>query len=488
MFNSRFWKRKRAIKKFKRKDIPKLRYGVLHSQMGFSDGVSIVIEQSEEVLIKNLKIPKKNIFYLVGKSKKKSSQIIENELLWDRNKVNRLMINYFGKGYGGCKNEKIENTINKTKKVISDFISKNKIDVLFVHNSSHPINFISSLALSRYYKDSIKHQKKTPKYILWWHDSHLERKMFRNPANDVEEYLLEGVPGYSAEYIIFINKLQFWGARNYFLKLDKRKKGYYEKIAMNNNIIHNTTEAYINSFKELESSKFNNKVKKFIKDFKIKGLFKEKNLKLKDVLFCLQHTRIVERKRIDFALKYCYKLLDRLKKERKYKAMYFFVSGQAGASDGNKKKLIKLNKKLSKKYNSPEFFLVFAEDYEDKTHILFEEYPRIFAKLKGFSTYFSEVEGFGNNLLEVLASGLIPVIYKYPVFKADIEKYNLSVIALDDFEIDDKTIDETMEIIEDDKKRERMVEKNLSILKRKLPHKVMAFKLVQAITKKRLHR
>jgi len=487
MFKAKFWKKGKAVDNFKKKDIPKLKYGVIHSQFGFSDGVSIVMKQVEEVLVKNLKIPEKNIFYLVGNSKEKSHHITENELLWDRNKVNRLMIDSFSKGYGGYKSEKIEKAISDAQKVITDFVNKNKIDVLFVHNSSHPINFISSLALSRYYKHSIKHKRKTPKYILWWHDSHLERKMFSNPSSDVEEYLLEGVPGCSAEYIIFINKLQFKTAKDYFLKLDKRKKGYYEKIAMNNNVVHNTSGIYLGSFKELESSKFNNKLKQFIQDFKIKELFNEKDLKLNEALFCLQHTRIVKRKRIDFALKYCYKLLDELKKDQKYKALYFLVSGQSGGLDGNKKKLIKLNKKLAKKYKRPNFFLVFAEDYENKTHILFEEYPKIFAKLKGFSTYFSEVEGFGNNLLEVLASGLIPVIYKYPVFKSDVENYHFQVVALDKFEVDEKSIDETIEVLENQDKRKEMIDKNLSILKKRLPHKIMAFKLVQAITKKRLH-
>lgn len=488
MFRKNFWKLNKDYKNFKKKDIPKLKYGVIHSQFGFSDGVSIVMKQVEEVLNKNLKIPKKNIFYLVGKSKEKSPNIVEDELLWDRNKINQLMLKDFKKGYGGNKNEKIEKAIFKAKNVIKNFINKNNLDVLFVHNSSHPINFISSIALSRYYKESIKYNKKTPKYILWWHDSHLEREIFKYPAKDVNEYLLEGVPGYSAEYIIFINKSQFGIAKNYFLKLDKKKKGYYEKIALSNEVIHNTTGTYINSFKELESSKFNDKLKEFIKDFKIKELFRKNNLKLSDVLFCLQHTRIVDRKRIDFALKYCYELIDNLKKEKKYKSLYFLVSGQSAVRDKSKKKLIRLNNQLSKKYGFNSLFLIFAEDYYDKTNLLFEDYPKIFAKLKGFSTYFSEIEGFGNNLLEVLASGLIPVIYKYPVFKTDIEKYHLNVVALDKFEINNNDLKNTIEVITNLNKKNNMIKKNLEILKKKFPHKVMAIKLTQAITKRRLHK
>ena len=475
----------RAFKQFKKEDIPKLRYGVLHSQFGFSDGVSIVMAQVEQVMTKHLKIPKKNIFYLVGKSKYKSPQISEKKFLWDMHPVNRLMLKHYHKGCGGSRNEKIEKALEHAKTVIGEFIEKNKIDIIIVHNSSHPINFISSIALSRHYRDFSKRNKKTPKYILWWHDSHLERKNFQNPANDIEQYLLEGVPGRYVEYIIFINSLQTGLAKKYFTKLDKIKPNFSKQISLNRNVVYNTTDTFIKSFSDLKSEKFRGKVIHFIKEFKIKTLLRKNKLKLSEVLFCLQHTRILDRKRIDFALRYCYELLYKLKRKNDVKAIYFLVSGQH--ADNSKKNLIKLNQKLSKTHPGCKVFLVFAEDYYNKTSLVFEDYPRVFAKLKGFSTFFSEVEGFGNNLLEVLASGLIPVIYKYPVFKKDIEKYRLNMVALNKYEIDEKTLSETIKIVTNTKERRRMVEGNLKILKKNFPHRIMAFRLRQAFTKKRMH-
>ena len=112
-----------------------------------------------------------------------------------------------------------------------------------------------------------------------------------------------------------------------------------------------------------------------------------------------------------------------------YKSIYFLVSGQD--PDHMRKGLIKLHKELRKEYGIDKLFLVFAEDYSDKTHLTFEEYPKIFAKLGAISTYFSDVEGFGNNLLEVLASGLIPAIYTYPVYKKDID-YIVGYININD--------------------------------------------------------
>ncbi len=474
-----------VFKQFKKEDIPKLRYGILHSQFGFSDGVSIVMEQVEKVMTKHLKIPKKNIFYLVGKSKYKSPQISENEILWDWHPANRLMLGHYHKGCGGPRSEKIEKALENAKKVIADFIEKNKIDIMIVHNSSHPINFISSIALSRHYRDFSKRGKRTPKYILWWHDSHLERKSFQNPANDIEQYLLEGVPGRYVEYIIFINSLQLGRAKEYFTRLSRLKPDFLNQISLNRNVVYNTTDIFIKSFNALKSKDFSGKVTQFIRDFKIKELLKKHGLRFSEVLFCLQHTRILDRKRIDFALIYCYELLCKLKRKKDVRAIYFLISGQH--ADNSKKKLIKLNQKLSKIYPECKVFLVFAEDYDNKTILVFEDYPKIFAKLKGFSTFFSEVEGFGNNLLEVLASGLIPVIYKYPVFKKDIEKYRLNMVALNKYEIDEEALSKTVEVVTNTKKRRKMIEDNLKILKKNFPHRIMAFRLRQAFTKKRMH-
>ena len=470
---------------FGKKDVSKLKYGVVHSQIGFSDGVSIVMEQIESVLNESLKVHRENILYLVGKAKIKFSRVTEDEILWDRYKINRMMVNRFEIGFGGRLNEKIEIAILEARGVIEKWVMENKIDVLIVHNSSHPVNFVSSIALSRFYRDSIKKKRKTPKYILWWHDSHLERKCFSSPSSDVKRYLLEGVPGRFVEHVFFINRLQFEGARNYFLEIDKRYPGFYKRIVANYNVVYNTTDVFIDSFRDLNRLKNNVLMKQFVKDFQIKDFLKKKDLKLKDVLFCLQHTRAVGRKRIDFALRYCYRLLD-IANKRDFKMIYFLVSGQNGSRDGSRKELERLNKMLAKKYGA-RVFLVFAEDYYDKTKISFDEYPRIFANLGGFSTYFSEVEGFGNNLLEVLASGLIPIVYRYPVFKKDIEKYNFELLALDDFEIKDADLRETLEIVKSKRKREKMVEKNLDILRKYFPHKILAMKLARAIVKERIH-
>jgi mannosylglucosylglycerate synthase len=468
----------------KKINIQKLNYAMIHSQVGFPDGVSIVMQQIESVMTKNLGIPKSNIYYLVGKSKNPSPYIKQNKHFWHKSKTNILVNKQYNLGFGGAVSEKIEKAINEAKEAFKIFIEKKKIDVIIAHNTSHPVNFIYSIAISRYYRDQIKKGLKTPKYILWWHDSHLERERYNNPPRDVKNYLLEGVPGKYIDYIAFINKLQFKSAQKYFQEIDSRYKGFYNKLLENKTIIYNTASTPINSINELKKKDNEIRTKLFLKDFKIEEILEKNKLKFNETLFVLQHTRVVQRKRIDFALEYAYELLSNLDKKGIKKAIIFFISGQSGDERGNyKRKLIELNKKLSKKYNTNKFFLIFKENH--KTTITFEETPLIFSKLGGIATYFSEIEGFGNNLLEVLAGGLVPIVYTYPVFRSDISKYKFNVIALKEFKISQESINKTIDIIQKEEERLEYGNKNIEILRKKLSHQTIAPKLKRAITKER---
>jgi hypothetical protein len=474
-------------KKYKKKDIPRLRYGVLHATYGLPDGVSIVMKQIDQVLQEDMNVDATQIYYLIGRSKNKGKNITQRELLSDTHPINKLMIRKFEKGYSEEDIKKIEEGISVVKKIISEFIEKKNIDIIIAHNTSHPVNFLFSLGLSRYYKEQIQQKKKTPKYILWWHDSHLERERFLKPARDVDTYLIEGIPGSSVEYILFINSLQYKEAQRYFQRLDEADNSFTHLIHSNHDIVYNTTGLYINTFEDLLESKNKTDVEHFLEVFQVKKLFEEKNTTFDKTIFCLQHTRIVPRKRIDFALEYTFSLLHTLRKRGIYESMYFLISGNDG-DEGHKhsRELKKLHKKLSEKYNIHNHFLVLAEDY-DKKAIPFEDYPRIFAKIGGITTYFSEVEGFGNNLLEVLASGLIPIVYTYPVFKSDIEKYKFKLIALDEFIVDVDSQLEIISLLQSTRKRKVWVSKNLKILKNKFNHRIIKSKLTRAIIRKRTH-
>lgn len=470
------------MNKFNLKNLHNLRCGMVHCRFGDSEGVSIVMAQIEEVLNKSLNLPKKNIFYLVGRSKVKNKRITEEELIFDYNKTNRLMQESYMLGYNDKLKKEIDDKVEKAKDSISNWVKKNKLDFLIVHNSAHPVNFISSLALNRYYEEAEKKGEKTPKYILWWHDSHLERESFVNPAKDVKKYILQGVPGGFVDYILFISSLQFGIAKGFFKELNKIHPGFYNRMKKNHCTVFNTGEAFIERFSDLNSNGIKRLKNKFIKDFKITSLLEKNDLQLTDLLFVLQPTRIVQRKRIDFALEYCYELLKELKEKNVSKALYFLISGHS--ADKTKEKLVILNEKLRKKYGIKNFFLVFAEDV--KTNLGFLEYPRVFANLKGIATYFSDVEGFGNNLLEVLGSGLVPIVYTYPVFKKDIERFNFKLIKFNKFELDKKKIKKSVDLIRNEKKKEQWAKRNLELMKKHFSHGTMAPKLIRAITSERV--
>ena len=477
------------FKKYKKKDIPKLNYAMVHSRFGMPDGVSIVMKQIESVMTNELSIPKENIFYLVGKSGKKDKNVIENKMLFDSTSLNKLLQKNYKIGFGGIISERLERAICQTQNIIKDFIEKKNIDVIIAHNTCHPVNFVLSIALSRYYRDSILQNKKTPKYLLWWHDSHLEREHFLYPAKDVERYLIQGIPGPYLEYIFFINSMQFKDADKYFDKLELTRPGFHDLISRNNDVIYNTTETFIESYKDISSDKLSDRVEKFIFDYGLQDYLRERGATLKSTIFCLQHTRLVDRKRIDFALKYVFELLsviNKRKKEEGQKSIYFLISGN-DAKDGTKAKVKRTYKKLCKEYKTDKVFLDFAEEHYKKTDIMFEEYPRIFAKLGGFATYFSEIEGFGNNLLEVLASGLIPVLYTYPVFVSDIQKYGFKTVALDKFEIKQDSIKEMIELLNSTRKRKIWVNRNLEILREHFAHEIIALKLGRGIIRRRMH-
>ena len=478
---------KTTFKRYTKRSLKKLNYAMIHSRFGLPDGVSIVMKQIEQVMISELAIPKDNIFYLVGKSGKKEKHIFENKILLDSTKLNGTLKKNYRTGFGGEISERLEKAICQAQEVISNFIEKKKIDVIIAHNTCHPVNFVLSVALSRYYRDKIKAGEKTPKYLLWWHDSHLERDHFLYPAKDVERYLIQGIPGPYPEYIFFINSTQYREADKYFDKLDLVRPGFHEQISRNNDVIYNTTKTFINSYKDLASDNFSDRVDKFVADFDLVNYLKKRKTKLKDTIFCLQHTRIVERKRIDFALEYCFELLEEINKNRKNKkSLYFLISGNDD-KDGSKRKIMARYNQLCKKHGHKRVFLEFAEQYYKKTDIMFEEYPRIFAKLGGFSTYFSEIEGFGNNLLEVLASGLIPVLYTYPVFVSDIVKFGFKTVALDKFEVDKDSIKEMIEVLNNNRKRKLWVNKNLELLRDHFAHEIIALKLGRGIMRRRMH-
>ena len=75
----------------------------------------------------------------------------------------------------------------------------------------------------------------------------------------------------------------------------------------------------------------------------------------------------------------------------------------------------------------------------------------------------------------------------YEIRKRNLETLLESLGFLNKFEIVDKDIDETIDLVTSQRKRKMWVNTNLEILKKKFPHKIMARKLQRAIIRRRIN-
>lgn len=96
-------------------------------------------------------------------------------------------------------------------------------------------------------------------------------------------------------------------------------------------------------------------------------------------------------------------------------------------------------------------------------------------------SYFSEAEGYGNNLLEMISMGLPVLINQYPVYKKDIEPLGFMLPAIEDGQFTDSFLDEAEALIVDPQRREKVVRHNLSILDKKLNHRVISKKMEKVL-------
>ena len=72
----------------------KLKIGILHSLIGKNDGVSIVIDDTVESMIEDMKIPLGNIFFLAAHSPARFN-VTTNEIFWHKNDINMMAVKYF---------------------------------------------------------------------------------------------------------------------------------------------------------------------------------------------------------------------------------------------------------------------------------------------------------------------------------------------------------------------------------------------------------
>ena len=466
----------------------KLKVGILHSLIGKNDGVSIVIDQTVMAMTQQMNVELGNIYFLSGHSSPRFN-VQTNEVFWHKNDVHKKIIQEFCSEPTSELEATIVEHATDARDVIKKFVEKNDIDLLIAHNTSHPYNFITAVGLG-FYMDELHEQGLLwPKVVVWWHDSFFERPEFANPNAVIKKYL-KYLPGVKVDGIVFINSKQVGLGKRYFDEYDGQIKDRFfaDRVC----VIPNTTELEWD-WEELNwdstellappQDKYN---EHFFKDIGLDDEIKKRGFSIDDAVILLQHTRIVSRKKIELALDFAFRLEKKFDQHRLNKCFVLLVSGHSGDEQSAYKEFLRnyYQQKLAENPGS-RVLLFFGEDrilshresIVDKKYYSFAEVPSIVAAHGGIGTYFSDVEGFGNNLLEMMSLGMPVVINRYDVYKRDIEPLGFDVLAVDNLQITDQIVEETFSILTDIRKRNRIVQHNLCVLKEKLNHSIISEKL-----------
>lgn len=458
---------------------------IIHSLVGKNDGVSIVIDQTVEALVNHLKVKLGRIFFLAAHSSPRFNTITD-DIFWHKNTLNKEIVKTFCLKPSCDLDSRIETGALYARDLIAKTVKENGIDLIIAHNTSHPYNFITAVGLGYFLESQKKKGLVWPKVLVWWHDSYFERDSFNKP-NDVVKKYLKYLPGVDIDGIVFINKQQPQYAKKHYQNLNASiSANQFEQRTI---VIPNTCDITWDwKGQDWESAQliypkqdpYNDS---FFHDIGLLKQIAKRNFSLSDTVVLLQHTRIVARKRIELAIDFAFKL------ERKFKGkkcIALLISGPSGDEQVNYKNFLKtyIDQK-HQKFPKANVVLVFGESriishkdiIVDRKFYAFKDVPSIVAAHGGLGTYFSEQEGYGNNLLEMLSSGLLVVLNKYEIYKQDIEPLGFDLPGIENCVLTDKVVDQAFTILTDIKARNKLTAYNMSIIEKKLHHKLIARKL-----------
>jgi len=475
-------------------DISHLNYGIIHSLIGKNDGVSIVIDQSVNAMVKDIGVGLGNIFFLAAHSSPRFNAET-HEIFWHKSEINKAIIRQFSGEADDSLDQMIHTNALVAKEIIGEFVQRNNIDILIAHNTSHPYNFITAVGLGYYLEELREKNLIWPKVVVWWHDSYFERPQFSNP-NPVMQKYLKYLPGVLIDGIVFINSAQPELAQRVFNRygINNLDAFFRERTA----IIPNTHDIIwdwkacdwsgdILNFPPQDS--YN---QSFPVDIGLAGLLETSGYTMDETLILLQHTRIVPRKKIEVAIDLAFEIEERFRKEGIRKCVVLLISGPSGDEQAKYKEFLTAYFQMKKEtiQNLP-VFLIYGENYilshrdiiVDRKYYNFQEIPSVIASYGGIGTYFSETEGFGNNLLEMIAAGLPVVINKYESYKTDLEPLGFDLPCIEDALLSTDLIESTFKLATRVELRNRQVSHNLKVLSEKLGHRIISDKFYPLINR-----
>jgi hypothetical protein len=475
-------------------NISHINVGIIHSLIGKNDGVSIVIDQTVNAMVQDLGIALGNIFFLAAHSSPRFNAET-NDIFWHKNEIHKHIVKHFCDEPSDDLDALIHEKAVEAKKIIASWVKKHNIDLLIAHNTSHPYNFITAVGLG-YYIEELRDQGIIwPKVMAWWHDSYFERPQFSHPNKVIQKYL-KYLPGTEIDGLAFINSTQPEIAKKLFLTLNYFRAGkFFEERAV---VVPNTSSIDWDwknqnwKSDKMVSPPIDNYNESFLNDIGLLGEIQKRNFTLNDTVLLLQHTRVVPRKKIETAIDFAFELEKKYAKNNIRKCIALIVSGHSGDEQVNYKNfLVEYYNQKIKETRNTNVILIFGENcvlshrdiIVDKKYYNFYEIPSVIASYGGIGTYFSEIEGFGNNLLEMISFGMPVIINKYDVYKYDIEELGFMLPAIEDGILSETAVEEGYRLLNDFSYRNKVVQHNLLILHSKLDHKIIADKLRPLIIK-----
>lgn len=184
-----------------------------------------------------------------------------------------------------------------------------------------------------------------------------------------------------------------------------------------------------------------------------------------DILF-LQATRIVPRKRIELSIE----LIEKLDMS---KAVFVVAGDEGDEQEGYERRL----KKLAQERRVRSVFAGEKVNSQRKVangkriYTLWDCYVNA-----DFTTYPTEVEGFGNQFVEAMFFKKPIILTPYPVYKADIAQKGFEIIEMSE-KVTDEVVSRVREFIDDPDKRKEMVEKNFALGRQYFSYETTAEKI-----------
>jgi glycosyltransferase involved in cell wall biosynthesis len=399
--------------------------GFVSTRLDGTDGVTLETAKWVEVLEKM----SYNCYFFAGQSDwEKEKTMVVPQAFFDSPEVKKINDEAFGvKTRKNALTGKIHKLRQSLKAHLYKFIKKFDIHMLIVENAlAIPVNIPFGLAITEFIAETgipvIGHH----------HDFYWERQRFM--VNGVNDYIDMAFPPN-------LNSISHVVINSEAARMLSYRRGISPVVIPN--VFNYKREAP--------------RIDDYNKDVR-----KDLELSKDDILF-LQPTRVVQRKGIEHAIE----LVNRLKNPR-IKLVITHPAKDEGRTYYNRvmdyAELLKVPLVIK-----PEIF----DNKRGRTksgkkcYSLEDVYPHA-----DFVTYPSTYEGFGNAFLEAIFFKKPILVNRYSIYQQDIEPIGFDVVSMNNY-ISDDVVREVEKLLTDEKRREKMVEKNYKLAERYFSYDIL---------------